>query len=68
MLETGFFADCTVTSRDQTWSTHEVILSRCPYFACAFSTRNGFKVRTGQKKSAEVSLRFEANCEPFAYF
>lgn len=63
MLETGFFADCTVTSKDQTWSTHKVILSRCPYFACAFSTRNGFKVRSGQKKSTKVPEKFQANFE-----
>lgn len=44
MLETGFFADCTVISGDQTWTTHKVILSRCPYFARAFSSSNGFKV------------------------
>lgn len=44
MLETGFFADCTVACKDQTWSAHKVVLSRCPYFARAFSARNGFKV------------------------
>lgn len=45
MLETGSFSDCTVISGKQTWKTHKVILSRCPYFASAFSSSNGFKVR-----------------------
>lgn len=62
VLETGFFADCTVACGDQTWSTHKVILSRCPYFACAFSSKYGFKVCTGQIKATEVSPRLKANC------
>ncbi|KAJ0117326.1 hypothetical protein J7T55_003739 [Diaporthe amygdali] len=59
MLDTGYFADCTVISRDKKWEAHKVILSRSPYFAQAFSTKNGFKEALESKITIEGFEPFE---------
>lgn len=58
MLEDGSFSDFDVVCGDTTFKAHKVILSRCPYFATAFSSSSGFKVC--DNKVGFCSLSFEA--------
>jgi hypothetical protein len=37
LLESGLFADATVTCGEKTWKVHKIILFRCEWFKKAFS-------------------------------